>query len=259
MTRQHEQELKISDTGGTRVRPSRALYAPLILPGAIQPTKLKRLVVVLAILTLPELLVGQIEGNRDTNAPSNVESFIQNLLSAERVAELKPDDVVAALMIAENAVVADLGSGPGVFTIPLARQVSRGIVYAVDIEPRQLDALRNRIADAQLNNIVPVLASYSTPHLPPSHLDLVLVVDTYHHLGNRVDYFRQLRAMLRTGGRLAILEYKSGELPIGPLAERKLPEGRRAEELQEAGYSMLRSFDMHEYHDFEVWVPSTRF
>jgi hypothetical protein len=65
--------------------------------------------------------------------------------------------------------------------------------------------------------------------------------------------------MLRAGGRLAILEYKSGELPIGPLAERKLPEGRRAEELQEAGYSMLRSFDMHEYHDFEVWVPSTRF
>ena len=58
----------------------------------------------------------KIEGNRDTNAPSNVESFIQNLLSAERVAELKPDDVVAALMIAENAVVADLGSGPGVFT-----------------------------------------------------------------------------------------------------------------------------------------------
>ena len=83
-------------------------------------------------------------------------------------------------------------------------------MYAVDIEPRQLDALRNRIADAQLNNIVPVLASYSTPHLPPSHLDLVLVVDTYHHLGNRVDYFRQLRAMLRAGGRLAILEYKSG-------------------------------------------------
>ena len=101
--------------------------------------------------------------------------------------------------------------------------------------------------------------SKSTPHLPPSHLDLVLVVDTYHHLGNRVDYFRQLRAMLRAGGRLAILEYKSGELPIGPLAERKLPEGRRAEELQEAGYSMLRNFDMHEYHDFEVWVPSTRF
>ena len=123
----------------------------------------------------------------------------------------------------------------------------------------QLDALRDRAVDAELNNIVPVLASYSTPHLPPAHVDLILVVDTYLHLDDRVEYFRRLRSMLRPGGRLAILEYKAGELPVGPPVERKLPEGRRAEELQEAGYSLLRPFDLHEYHDFEVWVPSTRF
>jgi len=223
------------------------------------PSRRQRATFILLALALSGPLIGQIETNRDAHGPSDIDSYIQNLLSAERVAELRPDDVVAALMLAENALVADLGSGPGVFTIPLARQVSRGVVYAVDVEPRQLDALRDRLADAELNNIVPVLASYSTPHLPPSHLDLILVVDTYHHLEDRVAYFRRLRAMLRPGGRLAILEYKPGELPMGPPVERKLPEGRRSEELQAAGYSMLRSFDMHEYHDFEVWVPSTRF
>ena len=118
---------------------------------------------------------------------------------------------------------------------------------------------RDRVTDAGLDNVVPVLASSFTPHLPPSHVDLVLVVDTYHHLEDRADYFRRLRSMLRPGGRLAILEYKSGPLPVGPPAGTKLPEGRRAEELQAAGYSMLRSFDLHEYHDFEVWVPSTSF
>ena len=226
---------------------------------AHQPTSLQRALVVLVALMLPELLLGQIEVNRDTHGPPDVSSYIQSLLNEERVAELKPEDVVAVLMLPENAMVADLGSGPGVFTMPLARQVSRGVVYAVDVEPRQLDALRDRLADEELNNIVPVLASYSTPHLPPSHLDLILVADTYHHIEDRVAYFRRLRSMLRAGGRLAILEYKPGELPVGPPVERKLPEGRRAEELQAAGYSMLRSFDMHEYHDFEVWVPSTSF
>lgn len=208
---------------------------------------------------LPGLVLGQDQANRDTHGPTDVDSYIQNLLRVERIEELRPDEVVAALMLAENAVVADLGSGPGVFTIPLARHLSRGVVYAVDVEPRQLDALRDRVAEEGLNNVVPVLASYSTPHLPPSHLDLILIVDTYHHLEERVEYFGRLRSMLRPGGRLAILEYKSGDLPVGPPVTRKLPEGRRAEELRAAGYSMLRSFDMHEYHDFEVWVPSTSF
>ena len=222
--------------------------------------KQQRVAVLLLVATLlPRLLQAQEETNRDLLGPPEVDSYIQNLLNTERVEELRPDEVVAALMLAENAIVADLGSGPGVFTIPLARQVSRGVVYAVDVEPRQLDALRGRVIDAELNNIVPVLASYTTPHLPPSHVALILVVDTYRHLEDRANYFQRLRSMLRPGGRLAILEYKSGELPVGPPIARKLPEGHRTEELRVAGYSLLRTFDMHEYHDFEVWVPSTSF
>ncbi len=213
----------------------------------------------LATATTHTLAYGQTDNNRDVHGPPDVQSYIQNLLDSERIAELKPVEVVAALMLPENAMVADLGSGPGVFTLPLARQVSRGVVYAVDIEPQQLDALRDRVTAAGLDNVVPVLASSSKPYLPPSHVDLVLVVDTYHHLEDRVDYFRRLRGMLRAGGRLAILEYKPGDLPAGPPLDAKLPAGLRAQELQEAGYSLLGAFDMHEYHDFEIWVPSTRF
>ena len=188
----------------------------MIIP-AQRTTKRQRVAVLLLVATLlPRLLQAQGEANRDMHGPPDVDSYIQDLLNTERVADLRPDEVVAALMLAENAIVADLGSGPGVFTIPLARQVSRGVVYAVDVEPRQLDALRGRVIDAELNNIVPVLASYTTPHLPPSHVDLILVVDTYRHLEDRANYFQRLRSMLRPGGRLAILEYKPGELPVGP-------------------------------------------
>ncbi|MCY3732353.1 MAG: class I SAM-dependent methyltransferase [Rhodospirillaceae bacterium] len=226
---------------------------------APRQTERYRLSLLVLAITLPGVLLGQGEANRDIHGPADVDSYIENLLDARRVEELKPDEVVAALMLAENAVVADLGSGPGVFTIPLARQVTRGVVYAVDVEPRQLAALRSRVTDAELNNIVPVLASHSTPHLPPASLDLILVVDTYHHLEDRVNYFRRLRSMLRAGGRLAILEYRAGELPVGPPAARKLPEGVREQELRAAGYGLLGTFEMHEYHDFEVWVPSTSF
>ena len=197
--------------------------------------------------------------NRDPHGPTDVQHLIQSLLSDERIAELRPERVITALMLPEDAIVADLGSGPGVFTVPLAQQLNRGVVYAVDVEPQQLDALRQRVLEAELDNVVPVLASFSTPHLPPAHLDLVLIVDTFHHIENRTEYFRQLRSVLKPGGRLAVIEYKAGELATGPPVEAKLPEGLREEELQSAGYSLLRTFDIHEYHDFELWVPSISF
>lgn len=197
--------------------------------------------------------------NRDPHGPTDVQHLIQSLLSDERIAELRPERVITALMLPEDAIVADLGSGPGVFTVPLAQQLNRGVVYAVDVEPQQLDALRQRVLEAELDNVVPVLASFSTPHLPPAHLDLVLIVDTFHHIENRMEYFRQLRSVLKPGGRLAVIEYKAGELAAGPPVEAKLPEGLREEELQSAGYSLLRTFDIHEYHDFELWVPSISF
>jgi len=202
---------------------------------------------------------GQDVPNRDPHGPPDVRSLIESLMSDERVAELRPDRVIAALMLSEDAIVADLGSGPGVFTVPLAQALRRGVVYAVDVEPQQLDALRQRLIEADLHNVVPVLASFSTPHLPPAHLDLILLVDTYHHIEDRTEYFRHLRSVLQPGGRIAVIEYKSGELPTGPPVEAKLPEGLRGEEMRAAGYSLLRSFDIHEYHDFELWVPSISF
>ena len=153
-------------------------------------------------LGLPSLLLllvsvkpafGQESPNRDPHGPPDVQSLIESLMRDDRVAELKPGRVITALMLPEDAIVADLGSGPGVFTMPLARELRRGVVYAVDVEPQQLDALRQRLIEEDLHNVVPVLASFSTPHLPPDYLDLILLVDTYHHIEDRIEYFKRLR------------------------------------------------------------------
>jgi SAM-dependent methyltransferase len=181
--------------------------------------------------------------NRDRHGPADVDAYVERLLRPERVARLQPELVVRSLELPESAVVADLGTGPGVFAIPLARHLRRGLVYAVDVEPRQLDALRRRL----------VLASASNPHLPPGRLDAVLVVDTYHHLEQRRSYFRRLRSALREGGRLVILEYKPGDLPVGPPAAHKVAPEQREAELRAAGYALVARFETHEYHDFEVW------
>ncbi len=194
--------------------------------------------------------------NRDPRGPDDVAHYIQRLQSPDRIRYLRPDRVVEKLALPPDAVVADLGSGPGIFTVRLARACPSGVVYAVDVEPRQLDTVRARMAEQGIRNVVPVLASYDDPHLPPGGIDLIFISDTYHHLTDRVAYLRRLKRYLRPNGRLAILEYRSGELAVGPPAHHKLPAGVRQQELREAGWELVTRFDTHRYHDFELWSPS---
>jgi ubiquinone/menaquinone biosynthesis C-methylase UbiE len=191
--------------------------------------------------------------NRDTHGNPDVEHYIARLESAERVADLQIDVVLEQLGLPPDAVVGDLGCGPGVFALAFARAVPRGLVYASDIEPRQLDRLRERIAEEHLDNVVPVLASQDTPHFPPTGLDLIFIGDTLHHLPDRVTYLRALQGSLKAGGRLAVFEYKPGDLPVGPPAGHKLAAGELERTLTAAGYVRAERFDSHAHHDFEIW------
>jgi SAM-dependent methyltransferase len=196
--------------------------------------------------------------NRDPLGPADVEHYIEALASPERVAALKPERVIDALSLRDDAAVADLGAGPGVFTIPLAKHLRHGVVYAVDVEPRQLDTLRAKLVAQHIDNVVPVLASSSNPHLPPAQIDVVLLVDTYYHLPNRVAYFTALRHALAPDGRLAVLQHKI-DAPGGSVGSADEPLSQMHEELESAGYALLSKFDFHPYHDFEIWVPSASF
>lgn len=191
--------------------------------------------------------------DRHPHAPRDIDSYIRRLESPERLAALQVDRVVDTLGLKATDVVADLGCGPGLFSLPLGRRVRAGHVYAVDIEPKQLDALRVRLQSAGITNVVPVLGGFADPFIPETGVDLVLVVDTYHHIEDRQGYFTRLRSVIREGGRLAIVEWKPGPLRMGPPPQYKPAEGERAAELKAAGFELVDDFDFLELHDFEVW------
>jgi SAM-dependent methyltransferase len=193
--------------------------------------------------------------NRDKHGNPDISRYIEVLRSADRVADLQVDLVVSKLALPRDAVVGDLGCGPGLFSIAFAEACPDGVVYACDIEPAQLDQVRERIRARTLKNVVPVLASADDPHFPPARLDVVFVGDTYHHLDDRVAYMVRLKSVLKPGGRLVLLEYKPGKLPVGPPPEHKLQPGVLEKELGEAGYERVESFDTHPYHEFQVWRP----
>jgi SAM-dependent methyltransferase len=151
----------------------------------------------------------------------------------------KPDEVLNALDLQPTFTVADLGAGTGYFSIRLAKRLPEGKVFAADVEPDMVRYLRERAERAHLQNVVPVLASADAADLPEP-VDIVLVVDTYHHIGNRIRYFARLKASLRPGGRLAIVDFKA-DSPNGPPAQYRLSPEKVSEELSAAGYALEKT------------------
>jgi ubiquinone/menaquinone biosynthesis C-methylase UbiE len=168
----------------------------------------------------------------------------------------KPGYVVEALGLKPGQRVADIGAGTGYFNRHLARAVGRsGKVYAVDIEPEMVEHMRQRAERERTPQVEAILGARDDPRLPGDGVDLVLIVDTYHHIDDRVRYLRRLARRLRQGGRVAIVDFEKRELPVGPPLEHKLSRDEVVAEFVEAGYRLRAEPGGLPYQYFLVFEP----
>ena len=166
----------------------------------------------------------------------------------------QPERVIAALGIRAGDRVADLGSGSGYFTLRLAPSVGPdGRIYAVDVDEEMNEYLRQRVAQAGLANVDVILGRFEDPLLPDGSVDLVLVVDTYHHLEDRPAYFRNLRRDLKPGGRVAVIDYDGRKLWFLRLFGRTTPREELLREMAEAGYEVTDEFDFIDRQSFVIF------
>ena len=165
-----------------------------------------------------------------------------------------PARVIEALALSPTASIADIGAGTGYFSIRLAKAVPRGLVYAVDIEPAMLEHVRKRSAAEHLANVVTVQASGTSPTLPKP-VDVVIVVDTYHHLPSRPTYFSDLRKSLAPGGRVAIIDFRK-DAPEGPPPEFRFEADQIVGEMAQAGYRLDARHDFLPRQHFLVFSPT---
>jgi len=170
----------------------------------------------------------------------DVDKWAKEFDNPERDAWQKPDEILDALHLAPASSVADIGAGTGYFSVRIATRIPDGKIFAADIEPDMVRYLDERAKREHLSNIIPVQASADAANLPEP-VDIVLVVDTYHHIGNRTEYFAKLKSLLRSGGRLAIVDFKS-DSPSGPPLQYRIPPERVRDELDAAGYLLVESF-----------------
>lgn len=165
----------------------------------------------------------------------------------------QPKAVIQALNLSPGARVADLGAGGGYFTWPLAEAVGpEGKVYAVDINETGLRMIEQEAKARHVSNVKPVLATSTNPKLPEP-VNLVFNCDTYHHMSDRVAYFRSLTGHLRDNGRVAIVDFYKTGFFSGVLGHGTSKELVR-QEMEAAGYRLVAEHSFLQDQHFQIFA-----
>lgn len=159
----------------------------------------------------------------------------------ERDIEEAPDTAIAALDLKAGMTVADIGAGSGYMTVRMARIVGpAGKVYAEDIQPQMIQLLQRRLEREKVANVVPVLGTIDDPKLPADSVDLMLLVDVYHEFSEPVRMLAGMRAALKSGGRLVLLEYRKEDPTVPIRLEHKMTVAEAKMEVEAAGFTLTR-------------------
>jgi SAM-dependent methyltransferase len=163
--------------------------------------------------------------------------------------------VITALRLAPGQSVADIGAGTGYFAVRLAHMLPQGRVYGVDVEPDMVKYLGERAKKENLANLTAVAGAPDDARIP-APVDLVLLVDVYHHIEQRAAYFRQLHAALKPGGRVAIIDFRL-DAPVGPPKNARIAPDRVKSEMKNAGYVMHAEHGFLPNQYFLVFRPAS--
>ena len=169
----------------------------------------------------------------------------------------KPTEVVTSLNLREGDVIADIGTGSGYFVPYLARSVgSAGHVYAIDIQPEMLAFVQRKVAELDLTNVTTVLSQEADTRLDGESVDLAFMVDVYHELGSPAALLSNIRAVLKPGGRLTIIDFKADREadPVGPPLSHRVPKERLIAEVEQAGFDLAETIELLPYQYFLVFT-----
>ncbi len=179
-----------------------------------------------------------------------------DLEGPDRDAWQMPDAVMDAMGIADGSAVADIGAGGGWFTVRLARRVGpNGIVYAEDVQPQMVEAIRRRVDREGLQNVRTLKGETANPRLPPDSVDAVLIVESTQEFEDAVELLRRLAAALRPGGRLGIINSRVEGGGPGPRPEERVGEKRVIREAGSAGLRLVRRETFLPFQYFLIFEP----
>ena len=161
----------------------------------------------------------------------------------------RTDVLLDLLPLAADMIVADIGAGTGYFSLPIAQRVPKGEVLAVDIQPEMLALIEQKALASNVKNIRLIQGQADDPALPKAAVDLVLMVDAYHEFEFPREMAANIKAGLKPGGIVILVEYRAEDPNLAILRLHKMSAEQAIKEWQAAGFVFEKNIgDLPQQH-----------
>jgi ubiquinone/menaquinone biosynthesis C-methylase UbiE len=180
-------------------------------------------------------------------------------MSEERKQWHTPQTILNEAGITKGMIIADLGSGPGFFTIPMAQMTGeKGLVYAVDSDQTMLNGLKENITKSKVNsNIIKIVNSdVCNTGIPKESVDLVLFANVLHEVEEKKAFFKEIRRISKPTAYVVDVDWKKVQTEYGPPFKIRLSEDETKKVLAENGFSAIKQIDVGPYH-YEIICKPT--
>lgn len=175
-----------------------------------------------------------------------------------REVEEAPSKLIAALALKPDDVVADIGAGTGYISLRMAPLLSRGKVFAVDVQPEMLEIIKYLQTEKNIDNVETVLATPKNPRLSPHSIDLALMVDVYHELEYPQEMMEKIITALKPGGKVVLVEYRA-ENPLVMIKRlHKMSQKQVKREMQAVGLKWIETKNILPQQHLMVFTPISR-
>jgi ubiquinone/menaquinone biosynthesis C-methylase UbiE len=175
--------------------------------------------------------------------------LVKFLMSEERKQWHNPQTILN--QVTQGMTIADLGCGPGFFTIPLAQMTgNEGLVYAVDSNQTMLNALKENIAKSEVNpNIIKIVNSdVCHTGIPKGSVDLVLFANFLHEVEDKKAFFQEVKRISKPSAFIVDVDWKKTQSEYGPPLKERLSEEEATVVLTENGFSVIKQVNLGPTH-----------
>ena len=175
----------------------------------------------------------------------DTQELIQRLLDPDRAKNLDTFRILALSDINLHSTVADIGCGPGFFTLPLAKYLVTGKLFALDIDDEMLDVCQQRVAEARMGNVEVLKCSEFEFPLENGSLDGAFMAFVIQQSPDKTRLLRAVRELLLPRGWCTILEWYRKETETGPPLERRIDPSELQLITEEAGFRHVQWRDLN--------------
>lgn len=126
---------------------------------------------------------------------------------------INPEQILEQIAFRDNLSAADFGCGHGYFTIPLAKMLKQGTVYACDVIEEALEAVRSKAELEKLSNIKTIrcnLEELGATKINTSSMDIVVLANILYQSQKKASIVREAVRVLKEEGELAIIDWING-------------------------------------------------